>query len=84
MEYLQKPALPTNPDFRAGDVFWGLDYFPYGVHLAEQAGVYEAIKNKGVRVMFQVYDILPISHPQFFPEGAGHVHGLGPRGVSVG
>ncbi len=76
MEYLQKPALPTNPDFRAGDVFWGLDYFPYGVHLAEKAGVYEAIRNKGVRVMFHVYDILPISHPQFFPEGAGHVHGL--------
>lgn len=76
LTYLGTPAEEGLPDFQAGDVLWGLDYFPYAVHMAEQAGVFAGLNSLGVRVVFQVYDILPITHPEFFPQGAGDIHAL--------
>ena len=73
-EYLKQAALPPLPDFNNGDVFWGLDYFPHGVHLAEAAGLFDHLRGVGVKLIFQVYDLLPVTHPQFFPPGAGDTH----------
>jgi glycosyltransferase involved in cell wall biosynthesis/ADP-heptose:LPS heptosyltransferase len=53
--------------YSAGDIFLGLDLNPQ-VSLAQQK-VFNQMRSKGVLIKFVVYDLLPISHPQFFPEG---------------
>lgn len=54
-------------DFDAGDVFLGLDLtahlFPDVESLLEQFNA------KGVRVAYVLHDILPVTHPEYFPEG---------------
>lgn len=59
---------------RSGDVFFGLDLVTDGVHQHEHLfGQWAA---QGVRLAFMVHDLLPLSHPQWFPpEAVEHFQG---------
>lgn len=66
-------ALADNAiDFRAGDQFLGLDLQPQVVP-AQQA-FYRQLRNHGIQVQFVVYDLLPITLPNAFTEGAAKQH----------
>jgi glycosyltransferase involved in cell wall biosynthesis len=60
-------------DPRCGDVFLGLDLVGEVIHPAE-LGVFDQWRSRGVKIHFIVYDILPMSHPEWFPAGGGEVH----------
>jgi glycosyltransferase involved in cell wall biosynthesis len=51
-----------------GDIFLGLDLQPEIVPLYKQSYVH--MRDNGVKVIFIVYDILSLTMPQYFPEGA--------------
>ena len=53
-------------EYRAGDLFLGLDIQPQVVP-AQQA-FYQQLRNYGVQVQFVVYDLLPITLPKAFSE----------------
>lgn len=53
---------------QAGDVFFGLDLVTDGVHQHEH--LFRAWSQQGVRIAFMVHDLLPISHPHWFPPTA--------------
>ncbi|MFM5482314.1 glycosyltransferase [Aeromonas veronii] len=55
-----------------GDVFVGLDLQPHVV--PAQAPVLQSWRSKGVQMWFVVYDMLPITLPQFFYESAMETH----------
>ncbi|SFN06962.1 glycosyltransferase [Variovorax sp. OV329] len=59
-------------DARAGDLFVGLDLEPRIV-LAQRA-FYRRMRQRGVRVEFVVYDLLPILLPDRFMNGAEELH----------
>ncbi len=52
-------------DIRSGDVFFGLDWQADVV--PRQKTWLEEIRQKGGRVYFMAHDILPVTHPEFFP-----------------
>jgi glycosyltransferase involved in cell wall biosynthesis len=54
-------------NFNCGDVFLGLDLIAHIIF--SKRPYFEKMRQKGVLVKFVVYDLLPISHPQFFPIG---------------
>ena len=70
MEFLGcAPALSDEPiDFAYGDVFVGLDLQPQVV--PEHRRTYQEMRRCGVRVVFLVYDLLCMSHPECFYPGA--------------
>jgi len=51
-----------------GDIFLGLDLQPKVV--VSQKKYLDMMYLKGVSIHFLVYDLIPINHPNFFPEGA--------------
>lgn len=59
-------------EYHAGDLFLGLDLQPQIVP-AQQA-FYQQLRNYGVQVQFVVYDLLPITMPKAFLEGAEKSH----------
>ena len=59
-------------DFQAGDVFLGLDLNGYVVNA--QRHFYRQMRNAGVQVKFVVYDLLPLTLPWAFGEGASAAH----------
>jgi len=68
-------VLSESPiDMSPGDVFWGADFVPHSVIEATKAGLYDKMKAKGLSINFQVYDLLPVLNPDFFPEGAASTH----------
>ncbi|MED5619501.1 glycosyltransferase [Ideonella sp. BN130291] len=71
LRMLQAPAAPL-PDapisFGAGDVFVGLDFQPFVI--PAQRSFYRQMMRHGVTVKFVVYDLLSLSMPEHFPEGA--------------
>ena len=60
----------------SGDVFFGADYFAFGVTQAAENGVFAAWRARGVKIGFHVYDILPLTFPHFFPGPSEDVHSL--------
>ena len=54
---------PVRP--QAGDLFFGLDWMP-GVIPRERARLVEW-RARGVRLWFLIHDILPVTHPHWFP-----------------
>ena len=63
---LNPDALPAEPILpRAGDLFLGLDWVP-GAILQHQAQLADW-RAHGVRLWFLIHDILPATHPQWFP-----------------
>ncbi|MCD2165497.1 glycosyltransferase family 4 protein [Comamonas koreensis] len=65
-------------DYAPGDIFLALDMQPQ-VQIY-QSPFYQTLRNHGVDVRFVLYDLLPITMPQFFPEDAEANHS---RWVSV-
>lgn len=59
-------------EFRAGDHFLGLDLQPHVV--PKHRAFYRKLRNHGIKVQFVVYDLLPITLPNAFPEGAAENH----------
>jgi glycosyltransferase involved in cell wall biosynthesis len=59
-------------DYFEGDIFLGLDLQPNVVPAQEAA--YQAMRACGVRVLFVVYDLLPVLFPHHFPAGADVAH----------
>lgn len=62
------PGIFEEPpiEYADGDVFLGLDWnLPTAV--AGQR-VLEAMRDRGVGIFFVIYDLLPVLHPNFFPE----------------
>lgn len=57
-----------------GDLLLALDLFTEGVCAAEQQGLYTYWKAAGAGVGFLVFDILPVTHPEFFPPWAANMH----------
>lgn len=53
-------------DTQQGDVFFGLDLVADWVPLVEQWFVHQ--RRRGVKIYFVVYDLLPVMHPDWFPE----------------
>lgn len=57
-----------------GDIFYGLDFHWDGVIKAAQQDIYSQWAAAGVSISFVIYDLLPISYPEFFPEDAARLH----------
>ena len=58
----------------AGDQMLLLDLAGGYLVEAKKAGVYERLTEQGVTMTGVVYDILPILHPSFFPDGSQEAH----------
>jgi glycosyltransferase involved in cell wall biosynthesis len=75
-----QPSGPDGPPARrivnplAGDVFLGLDLAGSQVVQAGRQNYYARLRENWVKVYFVVYDLLPLTHPEYFsPEdGDGH------------
>jgi glycosyltransferase involved in cell wall biosynthesis len=63
-------------DVAAGDIFYGLDFCQGAVADAQEAGIYTRWKTLGVSINFAVFDLLPVLHPEFFPQGADEPHAV--------
>lgn len=78
--YVGLPAHSLGEDvpieFSAGDHFLGLDLIRDCAEVARPAIL--AMRRSGVRISFVVYDLLPYTHPQWFPPGidSGYNHWL--------
>lgn len=74
---LAKTDLPDDVvDPGPGDVFFGADLFGPGIVAAgEESRLFAHWRARGVKLFFTVYDILPITNPEWFPPGAGEFHG---------
>ena len=60
-------VLADDPiEFRAGDLFLGLDLQPQVV--SSQQAFYKQLRNQGVQVQFVVFDLLPITLPKAFSD----------------
>ncbi len=64
-------AKDTPIEFRAGDLFLGLDMSP-SIQIQHKP-YYQELKLMGVEVYFIVYDILLLQHPQWWPKGTSDV-----------
>ena len=59
-------------DYGVGDIFIALDMQPQ-VQVF-QAPFYQRMRDNGVAIHFLVHDLLPITMPQYFPDGAAANH----------
>jgi glycosyltransferase involved in cell wall biosynthesis len=64
---LPKDMTLRSPGF--GDVVLVLDISGSNLVRASEAGFFSAAKSSGSQLTSLVYDTLPLSHPEFFPEG---------------
>jgi glycosyltransferase involved in cell wall biosynthesis len=64
----------TLVDARAGDVCYVPDYNPTVVNLAATHGQLSSWKKFGVKLAYMIHDLLPVTQPEFFPEGASEGH----------
>ena len=70
---LGEVALDDAPIFaQAGDVFWGLDLQPSVVPHRQSDLI--MLRLRGIKVVFTVYDLLPILLPETFARGAAEGH----------
>ncbi|MBU2954463.1 glycosyltransferase [Marinobacter sp. F3R08] len=62
----------------SGDILLGLDLSGDVLVQAAQSGLFVDYRNRGVRVYFTVFDLLPVQMPDVFPAGArsGHTEWL--------
>lgn len=75
MQFLGLPDRLLDDDaieFRAGDIFLGLDLQP--ITVVSQKHFYRQLRMQGVRTAFVVYDLLPINLPNAFFQGADAHH----------
>lgn len=57
-----------------GDILYIPEYWVDGVVKAADAGLYKKIRDQGIQTSFVIYDMLPITRPEFFPDGAERAH----------
>lgn len=68
---LDLPEVIAQP--RAGDILLGLDWVADA--LPANTALLDAWRVRGVRMLFVVYDLLPVRRPAWFPEGIADMHG---------
>lgn len=56
-----------------GDIFFGLDLVS-DVIQAHKQGLFKRYKSRGVKIKFVIYDILPILHPEWWPQNGSVQH----------
>tara|TARA_R110000822_G_scaffold159476_34_gene299755 strand:- start:36820 stop:38154 length:1335 start_codon:yes stop_codon:yes gene_type:complete len=56
-----------------GDIFLGVDLNAAIIH-ASKAGLFDDWRKRGVKNLFVVHDILPITHPNWWEGGTNHRH----------
>ncbi len=61
-------------EVKEGDIFFSSDFYRDATVQAIQAGVFETWREKGVKIGYFVHDLLPLSHPEYFPEGTRETH----------
>lgn len=61
-------------DYDAGDVLLIADFTAGFVVEGHRCGLFQALRNAGVKITFTVYDLLPIQMPHMFPPGAAQMH----------
>jgi glycosyltransferase involved in cell wall biosynthesis/ADP-heptose:LPS heptosyltransferase len=66
-----RPQEDLPVDVWAGDIFLGLDL---NLVVSAQEPVLKAWRQRGVKVCFVVYDLLPVLLPEAFPEGTSEGH----------
>lgn len=72
---LPEDVLEDDPvEVAEGDVFYMPDFWTDGVIRAAEAGLYADWRARGVQVTFMVYDVLPLTWPQFFPDRFSDIH----------
>lgn len=59
-------------EFQRGDIFLGLDLCQNAVSSAEN--ILKNLRNLGVEIHFIVYDLLPLTLAEYFPEGTCDAH----------
>lgn len=57
-----------------GDILYVADFFAAGVLEARKEGLFEAWRDRGVKIAFLVYDLLPVQLPQHFPPHVPSAH----------
>lgn len=73
-------GLPTDwavdevAEFGAGDVLFVADFTASYVVEAERMGLFEQMRNAGVKITYTIYDLLPVRMPQMFPPGVRDTH----------
>jgi glycosyltransferase involved in cell wall biosynthesis len=67
------PDEPVQP--RCGDRFYSPDFAPAEVTRAAGEGLYRQWREAGVHLTFQVFDLLPVLHKEWFPDFAPTSHG---------
>ena len=73
-------GIPTDwaPDevaeFAAGDILLVADFTAGYVVEAERMGMFEQLRNAGVKITYTIYDLLPLQLPDMFPPGARDTH----------
>jgi glycosyltransferase involved in cell wall biosynthesis len=55
-----------------GDILLGLDFQPSLI--PKHASYYQSLRRRGVRIIFVIYDLLPLLLPSAFPNGAAEAH----------
>ena len=82
-EFAEKPCLKDLLDLdesgdiiepNQNDVFLGADFDAVKVYEAYRDGLFARWRERGARLYFIVYDLLPLKFPQFFPHFAMGVH----------
>jgi glycosyltransferase involved in cell wall biosynthesis len=61
-------------DTYPGDILFCADLATFYTARAAEAGLYQNLMNQDVSVYFQVYDLLPILHPEWFPPETENTH----------
>lgn len=60
--------------YGSGDIYYGADFYRDGITDAIKQGLFCEMQLAGIRINFLIYDLLPITHPAFFPEGSSRPH----------
>lgn len=72
---LPEDVLEDDPvEVAEGDIFYMPDFWTDGVIRAAEAGLYADWRARGVQITFMVYDVLPLTWPQFFPDRFSDIH----------
>lgn len=75
LQLLGHPPLALPEDEvqpRAGDILLGLDWVADALPL--NTALLDAWRVRGVRMLFVVYDLLPVRRPEWFPDGIAQMH----------
>ncbi len=72
---LPEGVLDDDPvEIAEGDIFYMPDFWTDGVVHATETGLYAQWRAQGVETSFMVYDVLPLTRPEFFPDRFSEMH----------